>query len=211
MEWMMQAERAAMVRARRGEIAHRLTAAAVLAMLALPASARLAIHVLHYDCQASSRLHRIAIGGPYDFMLTVRVELPDAVRVGEPIVVGTLDLNLDLPETLITRLRSGLEQERVGGTSDTRIVVDGRTVAITGLLVPTTPLPAFGGLRLTTSGTVAPQSASIPGSLRIEMPSDFTLRSTIEPGVWGTVKHSPMDCTVRSGTDRLLGVIAVLP
>lgn len=166
-----------------------------------------------YECSASSGMVSMVMGGPYDFTVTARADLPASVPTGQTVSIAAPTLVLGMPAALVTRLRTGMSpnQKSVGGSAVADVLVNGHPVPVYGLEAAQQPLPPSGGMTLTTFGTIAAQPATTPGILRIEMPPTFTLNAKLDPGFWGLVKGSALECKARPEADRLLGVITVLP
>lgn len=149
-----------------------------------------------YDCTTT--------GGALTFPVTASNPFQGVYEPGQSVASKPMSMNVQVVDSvlgIIKLLVPGITE--ISGTlSNGALGVGGQSVALQDMTIPSTPVPATGGMSLVASGTTAPFTApSTPGSYPVTFPSGFDFQPSFFP--------TPIPCATTPNASTALGTMSV--
>jgi hypothetical protein len=140
---------------------------------------------------------------------TTSVNLPAQVAAGRQVPDRRVQVRVVVPAAIVAAMRQYLGVTAISGkATNASYRVGVKKVALTGLVLPRTALPARGSVTLTATGTAKGFRLSNPGTYSVKVPRTFRLHAANQDGE--PIPGTPLSCSLASGAPSKLGTIKVV-
>ncbi len=147
--------------------------------------------------------------GPQTVAGTTSVNLPARVRSGDKVSDRRVQVRVVVPAAFVAAAREFLGVTAISGkATDAFYRVGAKKVALTGLRLPRTALPARGPLTLRATGVAKGFQLTKPGTYAVKVPLSFRLHAANQDGE--PIPGTPLSCSLASGAPSKLGTIKVV-
>lgn len=137
----------------------------------------------------------------------IATSLPGSVKAGSRVKARALQASITVPPELVDYLRQYGVESISGSVKDARYRVGAKKVGLTTVL-PTTPVPASGGMTLRGKGRAGAFSIATPGTYAVRIPASFVAKVTARTRSFGDVRAA-LTCTLAKGAPSKLGSLKV--
>ncbi len=147
--------------------------------------------------------------GPQTVTGTTSVNLPARVAAGQKVRDRQVQVRVVIPAAFVRAARDYLGITAISGkATDASYRVGAKKVALTGLVLPRTALPASGPLTLEATGTAKGFRIANPGTYAVKVPLSFRLHAANQDGE--PIPGTPLSCSLAPGAPSKLGSIKVV-
>ena len=175
-----------------------LAASAVL-VAAPAAEAKPASVKSSYSCQTDF--------GPQTVAVTTRMVLPAKVKRNKPVPGKPVRLQVVIPESLATAMRTFGITSLSGSASGVKASVGATKVPVTGVTFPATAVPASGAMKINAAGKAKAFKIKKPGKYVVSVPKKFAFTAKDQNGN-ALLNNAP--CSLVAGSKSTITTLKVV-